>query len=76
MEEAEGAAIQQQGYFVRLGSLSAQLRQRAYQHSLGKVRQAKKGMQESFLQFHEVLDVVRTLFPHLLVEHPAPPLLL
>uniref|UniRef100_A0A8C8SHV2 Perilipin n=1 Tax=Pelusios castaneus TaxID=367368 RepID=A0A8C8SHV2_9SAUR len=61
VEEAEGSAVQHHhGYFVRLGSLSAQLRQRAYQHSLGKVRQAKQGMQESFLQFHEVLDLVRT----------------
>uniref|UniRef100_A0A8C8SG61 Perilipin n=1 Tax=Pelusios castaneus TaxID=367368 RepID=A0A8C8SG61_9SAUR len=62
VEEAEGSAVQHHhGYFVRLGSLSAQLRQRAYQHSLGKVRQAKQGMQESFLQFHEVLDLINSI---------------
>ncbi|XP_032649208.1 perilipin-3-like [Chelonoidis abingdonii] len=59
VEGAEESAVQ--GYFVRLGSLSAQLRQRAYQHSLGKVRQAKQGMQETFLQFHEVLDLINSI---------------
>ncbi|CAM5095934.1 unnamed protein product [Natator depressus] len=61
VEGAEGSAVQHQGYFVQLGSLSAQLRQRAYQHSLGKVRQAKQGMQETFLQFHEVLDLINSI---------------
>ncbi|KAM7150731.1 perilipin-3-like [Macrochelys suwanniensis] len=61
VEGAEGSAVQHQGYFVRLGSLSAQLRQRAYQHSLGKVRQAKQGMQKTFLQFHEVLDLINSI---------------
>ncbi|XP_044842226.1 perilipin-3-like [Mauremys mutica] len=61
VEGAEESAVQHQGYFVRLGSLSAQLRQRAYQHSLGKVRQAKQGMQETFLQFHEVLDLINSI---------------
>ncbi|XP_038225739.1 perilipin-3-like [Dermochelys coriacea] len=61
VEGDEGSAVQHQGYFVRLGSLSAQLRQRAYQHSLGKMRQAKQGMQETFLQFHEVLDLINSI---------------
>nr|XP_048676142.1 perilipin-3-like [Caretta caretta] len=61
VEGAEGSAVQHQGYFVQLGSLSARLRQRAYQHSLGKVRQAKQGMQETFLQFHEVLDLINSI---------------
>ncbi|XP_075757632.1 perilipin-3-like [Pelodiscus sinensis] len=61
VEGAEGPAVQHQGYFVQLGSLSAQLRQRAYHHSLGKVRQAKQYMQENFLQFHEVLSLVDSI---------------
>ncbi|XP_034643401.1 perilipin-3-like [Trachemys scripta elegans] len=61
VEGAEESAVQHHGYFVRLGSLSAQLRQRAYQHSLGKVRQAKQGMQQTFLQFHEVLDLINSI---------------
>ncbi|CAM4549051.1 perilipin-3-like [Lepidochelys kempii] len=61
VEGAEGSAVQHQGYFVQLGSLSARLRQRAYQHSLSKVRQAKQGMQETFLQFHEVLDLINSI---------------
>uniref|UniRef100_A0A8C3FND6 Perilipin n=1 Tax=Chrysemys picta bellii TaxID=8478 RepID=A0A8C3FND6_CHRPI len=40
--QLRGNAGQQQSYYVRLGSLSSMLRQRAYQHALGKMRQARQ----------------------------------
>uniref|UniRef100_A0A6I8N651 Perilipin n=1 Tax=Ornithorhynchus anatinus TaxID=9258 RepID=A0A6I8N651_ORNAN len=45
-------------YFVRLGSLSARLRRRAYQHSLGKLRLSKERVQEALAQLHETLELI------------------
>ncbi|XP_038626636.1 perilipin-5 [Tachyglossus aculeatus] len=47
-----------QTYFVRLGSLSARLRQRVYQHSLGKLRLSKDRVQEALAQLHETLELI------------------
>uniref|UniRef100_A0A6I8P836 Perilipin n=1 Tax=Ornithorhynchus anatinus TaxID=9258 RepID=A0A6I8P836_ORNAN len=47
-----------QTYFVRLGSLSARLRRRAYQHSLGKLRLSKERVQEALAQLHETLELI------------------
>ncbi|XP_051827813.1 perilipin-5 [Antechinus flavipes] len=55
---APGADQHQTSYFVRLGSLSSRLRQRAYQHSLGKLRQKKHQAQESFSQLHDTLEMI------------------
>lgn len=52
---------QQQGYFVRLGSLSARLRHLAYEHSLGKLRQSKHRTQEMLAQLQETLELVSNL---------------
>lgn len=52
-----------QGYFVRLGSLSARLRHRAYEHSLGKLRQKKHHAQDTLAQLQETLELVRALRP-------------
>uniref|UniRef100_A0A8D0GTM4 Perilipin n=1 Tax=Sphenodon punctatus TaxID=8508 RepID=A0A8D0GTM4_SPHPU len=49
---------QQQGYFVRLGSLSTKVRHRAYQHSLGKLRSAKQSTQEALLQLHQTIEQI------------------
>lgn len=54
-----------QGYFVRLGSLSARLRHRAYEHSLGKLRQKKHHAQDTLAQLQETLELVRALRPPL-----------
>lgn len=66
--EAEGPEVgsveeqrQQQGYFVRLGSLSARLRHLAYEHSLGKLRQSKHRTQEMLAQLQETLELVSNL---------------
>lgn len=48
----------QQGYFVRLGSLSARLRHLAYEHSLGKLRQSKHRTQDTLAQLQETLELV------------------
>lgn len=48
----------QQGYFVRLGSLSVRLRHLAYEHSLGKLRQSKHRTQDTLTQLQETLELV------------------
>ncbi|XP_044526967.1 perilipin-5 [Gracilinanus agilis] len=55
---APGADQSQPGYFVRLGSLSSRLRQRVYQHSLGKLRQSKHQAQESLTQLQNTLEMI------------------
>ncbi|XP_023500221.1 perilipin-5 [Equus caballus] len=63
--EAEGPEVgsveeqrRHQGYFVRLGSLSARLRQLAYEHSLGKLRQRKHHTQDTLAQLQETLELI------------------
>ncbi|KAM5127359.1 perilipin-3-like [Mantella aurantiaca] len=50
----------QQSYFVRLGSLSSRIRHRAYQHSLGKVRNAQTSTAEVLSQLHKTFDLVES----------------
>uniref|UniRef100_A0A8C8VJI0 Perilipin n=1 Tax=Pelusios castaneus TaxID=367368 RepID=A0A8C8VJI0_9SAUR len=45
-------------YYVRLGSLSTKLRQRAYQHSLGKVKQAGQSTKEALLQLQQTIALI------------------
>ncbi|KAI6072269.1 perilipin-3-like protein [Aix galericulata] len=52
---------QQQSYFVRLGSLSAKLRHRALQHSLGKLQSARHSSQDVLAQLQRTLDLVGPL---------------
>ncbi|XP_006896447.1 PREDICTED: perilipin-5 [Elephantulus edwardii] len=63
--EAEGPEVasveeqrKHQGYFVRLGSLSARLRQLAYEHSLGKLRQSKHRTQDTLAELQETLELI------------------
>ncbi|XP_034973961.2 perilipin-3 isoform X2 [Zootoca vivipara] len=64
VEGFEIATVEQQkeqrSYFVRLGSLSAKLRHRAYQHSLGKLRNAKQGTQDALTQLHQTIELVES----------------
>uniref|UniRef100_A0A8D0XBU4 Perilipin n=1 Tax=Sus scrofa TaxID=9823 RepID=A0A8D0XBU4_PIG len=48
---------QDQSYFVRLGSLSERLRQRAYEHSLGKLQHTRQRAQEALLQLSQALSL-------------------
>lgn len=50
---------QKQGYFVRLGSLSARLRHLAYEHSLGKLRESKHRTQEMLAQLQKTLELIQ-----------------
>ncbi|XP_053514539.1 perilipin-3 isoform X2 [Artibeus jamaicensis] len=52
---------QEQSYFVRLGSLSERLRQRAYQHSLGKLQHTRQRAQEALLQLAQALSLMETV---------------
>ncbi|XP_036740005.2 perilipin-5 isoform X2 [Manis pentadactyla] len=66
--EAEGPDVgsveeqrRHQGYFVRLGSLSARLRHLAYEHSLGKLRQKKHHAQDTLAQLQETLELINLM---------------
>ncbi|XP_039589990.1 perilipin-3-like [Passer montanus] len=52
---------QQHSYFVRLGSLSSKVRQRALQHSLGKLQSARQTSQDLLAQLQRTLDLVEQL---------------
>ncbi|XP_058584349.1 perilipin-3 isoform X2 [Neofelis nebulosa] len=52
---------QEQSYFVRLGSLSERLRQRAYAHSLGKLQLTRQRAQEALLQLAQALSLMETV---------------
>ncbi|XP_024424394.2 perilipin-3 isoform X2 [Desmodus rotundus] len=52
---------QEQSYFVRLGSLSERLRQRAYEHSLGKLQHTRQRAQEALLQLAQALSLMETV---------------
>ncbi|XP_026904982.1 perilipin-3 isoform X1 [Acinonyx jubatus] len=52
---------QEQSYFVRLGSLSERLRQRAYAHSLGKLQLTRQRAQEALLQLAQALRLMETV---------------
>uniref|UniRef100_A0A8C3FI13 Perilipin n=1 Tax=Chrysemys picta bellii TaxID=8478 RepID=A0A8C3FI13_CHRPI len=52
------APAEQQSYYVRLGSLSSMLRQRAYQHALGKMRQARQRTLEALSQLQLTIDLM------------------
>ncbi|XP_061457793.1 uncharacterized protein LOC133372749 [Rhineura floridana] len=62
VEGFEIATVEQQkaqhSYFVRLGSLSAKLRHRAYQHSLDKLRNAKQSTQDALVQLHQTIELI------------------
>uniref|UniRef100_A0A8D2LSR7 Perilipin n=1 Tax=Varanus komodoensis TaxID=61221 RepID=A0A8D2LSR7_VARKO len=52
---------QLQSYFVRLGSLSSKVRQRAYLHSLKKLRLVKENTQNTLSQLQLVISLVEHL---------------
>ncbi|XP_014382699.1 perilipin-3-like [Alligator sinensis] len=60
VEGAEVAPVekQRQSYYVRLGSLSTSLQQRAYQHSLGKMRHARQSTLEALAQLQQAVDLI------------------
>nr|XP_048283446.1 perilipin-3 [Myodes glareolus] len=52
---------QEQNYFVRLGSLSERLRNHAYEHSLGKLRNARQSAHEAMQQLTHVLSLMESM---------------
>ncbi|XP_063476881.1 perilipin-5 isoform X2 [Symphalangus syndactylus] len=78
--EAEGPEVgsvedqrRQQGYFVRLGSLSARIRHLAYEHSLGKLRQSKHRAQDTLAQLQETLELIDHMQFGVTLTTPARP---
>ncbi|XP_031204567.1 perilipin-3 isoform X2 [Mastomys coucha] len=65
LEDSDMASLQQQrqeqNYFVRLGSLSERLRNHAYEHSLGKLRNARQSAQEALQQLTHVLSLMESV---------------
>uniref|UniRef100_A0A8C4VR11 Perilipin n=1 Tax=Gopherus evgoodei TaxID=1825980 RepID=A0A8C4VR11_9SAUR len=59
-EEELEAPAEQQSYYVRLGSFSSTLRQRAYQHALGKMRQARQRTLEALSQLQQTIDLINS----------------
>ncbi|XP_074013559.1 perilipin-3-like [Numenius arquata] len=61
-EGADIMSVEQQQekrrYFVRLGSLSDELRQFAYLHSTDKMKQVCQGMQEALAQLYHVIELI------------------
>ncbi|XP_075031428.1 perilipin-3-like isoform X3 [Calonectris borealis] len=47
-----------QSYFVRVGSLSAKLRHRALQRSLGELQQARHSTQRVLAQLHRIFELI------------------
>nr|XP_009934326.1 PREDICTED: perilipin-3-like [Opisthocomus hoazin] len=61
-EGADIMSVEQQQekrrYFVRLGSLSDELRQFAYLHSTNKMKQVWQGMQEGLAHLHCIIELI------------------
>ncbi|XP_054844580.1 perilipin-3-like [Eublepharis macularius] len=51
-------ASENQGYFVRLGSLSSKLRHRAYQHAVVKVKMARDNIKDAFSRLHQYIGQI------------------
>nr|XP_020667043.1 perilipin-3-like [Pogona vitticeps] len=49
---------EQEEYLVRLGALSVRLRQRAYQHSVAKMKQARQRIQDSLLHLEQTIRLI------------------
>ncbi|KAF5914139.1 hypothetical protein HPG69_003976 [Diceros bicornis minor] len=65
LEGFDIASVQQQrreqSYFVRLGSLSERLRQRAYAHSLGKLQLTRQRAHEALQQLSQALSLMESV---------------
>ncbi|XP_053872267.1 perilipin-3-like [Malaclemys terrapin pileata] len=66
-ESVEGAEVssaqpqERRSYFVRLGSLSTKLRQRAYRYSLNKMRDTSQSIREALSQLHQTMGLIEHL---------------
>nr|XP_042705045.1 perilipin-3-like [Chrysemys picta bellii] len=66
-ESVEGAEVssaqpqERRSYFVRLGSLSTKLRQRAYRYSLNKMRHTSQSIREALSQLHQTMGLIEYL---------------
>ncbi|KAM9169309.1 perilipin-3-like [Pangshura tecta] len=66
-ESVEGAEVssaqpqEHRSYFVRLGSLSSKLRQRAYRYSLNKMRHTSQSIREALSQLHQTMGLIEYL---------------
>ncbi|XP_060101787.1 perilipin-3-like [Heteronotia binoei] len=61
LKEGDVVPVQQHEYLVRLGALSAKLRNRAYQHSLRKIKVTRQNVYNSLSQLQQTLDLIEQL---------------
>ncbi|XP_067824775.1 perilipin-2-like [Heptranchias perlo] len=57
-EGSDTETVQEQSYYVRLGSLSSKVRSRAYQYSIVKMQQSKQNAQEALARLHNLVDLI------------------
>ncbi|XP_074839856.1 perilipin-3-like [Carettochelys insculpta] len=57
-QASSAQALEHRSYFVRLGSLSAKLRQRAYRYSLDKMRHTSQSINEALSQLRQVIGLI------------------
>ncbi|XP_067872004.1 perilipin-2-like [Heterodontus francisci] len=60
LSEGSDTASGQEQYYVRLGSLSSKVRNRAYQYSIAKMQQAKQNGQETLSHLYNLVDLIET----------------
>ncbi|XP_007899323.1 perilipin-3 [Callorhinchus milii] len=58
VEGSEETPGQERSYYVRLGSLSLKVRNRAYQHSVAKIQLVRNSGQETLSQLHHLFDLI------------------
>lgn len=58
VKTVRGFETREQSYYVRLGSLSTRLRQRAYSRALAKIQEAKQRSREFIAELNSTVDLV------------------
>ncbi|XP_078054129.1 perilipin-2-like [Mustelus asterias] len=56
--DSDTATVQEQSYYVRLGSLSSKVRNRAYEYSVAKIQRAKENGQETLSHLQNLVDLI------------------
>ncbi|XP_067872003.1 perilipin-3-like [Heterodontus francisci] len=57
-EGSDTATVQEQSYYVRLGSLSSKVRHRAYEYSITRIQKAKQNGQETLSHLYKLLELI------------------
>ncbi|XP_078410866.1 perilipin-2-like [Cetorhinus maximus] len=58
IEDSDTATVQEQSYYVRLGSLSSKAHNRAYEYSIVRMQKAKENGQETLSRLRSLVDLI------------------